>query len=834
MKMDLPDADLSGVDYNDPASFFRALGGTNLPIPKTMSPQQVRDGAKTMSTEIFRDWDLLKNILDRHEATIHKRWAKKTRNQRVEILLATWPQMSVSHRPDVAAFKKESERQREVGTKFKEAFMYPHINLEDLAKAKTLLLFLSSRGKNPPDVFAVADEEAAHLGYVTKAVVPIFLNQHTMYLTGRQTPITYGELVAWTDDDQAFDDMHSQRAMLPGSGLIVLEMQQRVMRFLVDCCKKLLHDIPVDSLTGDAYPVQPPPPIQGETANGFASLAVMAAEAPYRPPAHLDLKRLRSLIAAKKEASEDHLWALREDPKYFAEALADRKEHRQEMIKDRAGKEHPILQPVLEDTFWQRIIGTVISNAQCQLEVWSELLAQVEHLLELQSRYADQISPTHDLPEEYLNAILRFQHYLNQAAKGPLGQLKMCAVASPPLRPYFVREIPQDRMSNIIQVTSKSQNKLDNAQKELLWLLETLWQDDYALFLMRMTTTVDELERLIQSEPKASASISSHVAEILSDLSILTEALRQLSIYQPWARTFENALVDREDEIKKEYADHTKDWKWLLGATDGPDRLKIINLGKPTEQKFHYPVEKRRTKDNVEAMREAEKNLDAFWAAVDGNMRKRAGHKLDGTALKNLLAQSKILQRTPEWVELDKKRENQESERGVELLCKPLSELYFDLEHRTERTIDRSRAAEISAVKNKTRGTPRLDSTKVESPDDAYLVSQQDVQPTFSVDARALKTFRTLFHTPSVSATPGEVPWTDFLHAMVSVGLVPEKLYGSVWQFSPTKLDVERSIQFHEPHPSGRIPFVQARRFGRRLDRAYGWHGRMFVLREPR
>jgi hypothetical protein len=95
--------------------------------------------------------------------------------------------------------------------------------------------------------------------------------------------------------------------------------------------------------------------------------------------------------------------------------------------------------------------------------------------------------------------------------------------------------------------------------------------------------------------------------------------------------------------------------------------------------------------------------------------------------------------------------------------------------------------------------------------------------------------FKTLFFTPSVTSTPGEVAWSDFLYAMVSMGFVPEKLYGSVWQFSPDpdKLDVDRSIQFHEPHGANtKILYRIARRHGRRLNRAYGWDGSSFILEE--
>ena len=92
--------------------------------------------------------------------------------------------------------------------------------------------------------------------------------------------------------------------------------------------------------------------------------------------------------------------------------------------------------------------------------------------------------------------------------------------------------------------------------------------------------------------------------------------------------------------------------------------------------------------------------------------------------------------------------------------------------------------------------------------------------------------FRTVFFNPALTSTPGEVPWNDFLHAMASVGFTVMKLYGSVWQFQPTRLDVERNIQFHEPHPRGKLPFTTARQYGRRLNRAYGWFGGMFVLDE--
>ena len=827
--------DFPGLDYNDPESIFRAMGGaSNLPIPKTVSPKEVRRQAKAMAKDISGSWKQLNDVLDRHEPAIHRRWAKKSKNQRAEILLAAWPRMSSSHRPDFGAFRRETEQQRDSGTKFRDAYMWPHVNQEDLSKPRILPLFLQSRARNSPDVFAISDENAAHLGYVTKAIVPLFLNQHTMMFTNWKTPDRYGELIAWDDDDRAFEWMTSRKGTLPGSGLLVLEMQQRVLHFLVDCCKRIMHDISAQKLTSEEYAIRAPVQLPPESVDGIASLAVMAVEAPYRAPANTDLARLESLFTAKASAAEDHIWALREDPGYFADGLLEFKEHRQEMIKDRNGKQHPLFRFERTEILWQRVINNVVSMAHLELEIWTELLEQVKELRKLQSKYTNRISVDNDLPEEYLDALLKFQHYLKQSSKGPLGLLKQVAVASPPLRPYFVRMPVDNPASTKIEVHQKPNLKLDKPQTEVIWLLRVLWEDSHELFLAGIVNVVDELGRLIQSEPKAKEMISSFLAYVMGDLTILAEAMRQINMFQPWAQTFEDRPVEKEDMIKRQYAQRTANWGRLMKATDGTDQMKFVKLGAPEAGKFDYPVEKRRTKENVHAMQTAEKNLDAFWVAVDQNLQWNAGHTLNGTALKALLANQRILKRTADWAEPKDISKGEKMEAQVEDITQPLSKLYLDLSHGHGGTTGLKLLQERTASgKVKRKGVTVHPNGYDEAKDvEASPLAMPDRQPTFEVDVRALKVFRTLFYTPSVSATPGDVPWTDFLHAMVSAGFGLEKLYGSVWQFSPTKLDVERSIQFHEPHPVGKLAYRTARRFGRRLERAYGWWGGMFLLRE--
>jgi hypothetical protein len=374
--------------------------------------------------------------------------------------------------------------------------------------------------------------------------------------------------------------------------------------------------------------------------------------------------------------------------------------------------------------------------------------------------------------------------------------------------------------------------RLDKITEHLVWLLRTLWEDGQNLFLCRLPIVVDELERLLKAEQKARELTSPYVARLIGDLSIVAECLRQLEIYQPWANGFENALVDKEGDIKSEFAERNKLNSRILEALRDESLLTVSTFGDPSDKKFDYPVGKRRNKATVEKLRAAEAHLDIFWAKIDDLLYARVG-KLDGTALGRLLSQPRFLQRTPEWIEPAAGKDensNKDSYHELDAPTMALSALFLGPEPPS--VTKEVLAAGASKNKIKSRENPSSQSTDITFVTASSIETQPDSQPTFPVDARALKVFRMVFFDPNVNTTPGEVAWNDFLHAMDCTGFSAQKLYGSVWHFQPTRLDVERSIQFHEPHPRGKIPFFIARRHGRRLNRAYGWFGSMFVLKE--
>jgi len=155
--------------------------------------------------------------------------------------------MPPPHRPDFEAFRKESAHVKSKGTKYRDHYIWPYINIEDLAQGRSLLIFINSRGRHPPRMFAHADFEAASLGRVTAAIMLPFLNVHTMYLDG-EVVATYGRLTSWDEDEDGMDAVFQGQAYQPGEGLMILEIQQKLLTFLVQCCQAILHDLDLKSL----------------------------------------------------------------------------------------------------------------------------------------------------------------------------------------------------------------------------------------------------------------------------------------------------------------------------------------------------------------------------------------------------------------------------------------------------------------------------------------------------------------------------------------------------------------------------------------------------------
>lgn len=185
--------------------------------------------AAERSSIILFNWDALRRILNRHEVALRKKWMKKSKDWRKTILSTAWPNMPLSHRPDLIHLGKAEIRFQKDGVRMESPFLefaWPYLNMEDLTRDKPILCLLNSRGRNHPATFADSELSYCRLGIDFQVIIPLELDGFTMQLEGENVE-SYGKLVPIGVDNKL------KAGYAPGDGLLILEIQQSLMQFLV-------------------------------------------------------------------------------------------------------------------------------------------------------------------------------------------------------------------------------------------------------------------------------------------------------------------------------------------------------------------------------------------------------------------------------------------------------------------------------------------------------------------------------------------------------------------------------------------------------------------------
>ncbi|KAI4647002.1 hypothetical protein J4E93_005227 [Alternaria ventricosa] len=316
-----------------------------------------------------------------YEGVIRKRWTKKTRTQRKAILERSWhTQMPHQHRPDLRDYYRVERREfseASTSTIREDVYKWPYINTEDLVTPTHVLQLLNSRGRTTPNNFAETDWQSSELGRNINVIKvrPIYYDpndegQHKALLedesNGKEPEDSETEETVreWKDkykpsewgyylmmhptDLQEYGypvklpvALESQKNVRRASeALIVLQIQQPLMAFLVKICLELLPDVEISLeritaffqapedleplATFNRAPKQPEPPeIRTTKEDGWDSAFALAQKIPYSVPHWTDFDTIMSSIAARIHEWEDHAWAMRDDPSYFTNAVGE-------------------------------------------------------------------------------------------------------------------------------------------------------------------------------------------------------------------------------------------------------------------------------------------------------------------------------------------------------------------------------------------------------------------------------------------------------------------------------------------------------------------------------
>jgi hypothetical protein len=206
-------------------------------------------------------------------------------------------------------------------------------------------------------------------------------------------------------------------------------------------------------------------------------------------------------------------------------------EHRQEMLLDTLGHEHPTLREKGQPLFWNRVVGNVVIESYLGFATFNNIFKQVETLILVYAQHKDNITVERDLPVELIDAFQNLRFSLDAAKKALIQVLKVGLFASPPWREFCSRAPPQHPKSSKIE-TQYSPPRQDHAVKRVMPFFNILF-DNRQLFLFSLHSVTDEIKRLVRSNVKVRALISPLVSRNLSSLSIISECLYQLHLFQP-------------------------------------------------------------------------------------------------------------------------------------------------------------------------------------------------------------------------------------------------------------------------------------------------------------
>ncbi|XPS76251.1 hypothetical protein M3J07_008304 [Ascochyta lentis] len=388
----------------------------------------------TLSQSICADYEALNSIVIRHEALLRQRWVKKTVVQRRKILLAAWPNMPEAHRPDdgtATEWAKQSIWPEHGG--LLDLFTYPFINQEDLTAPRTLLVFLNARARKTPWEFAAIEMEFSPvLIMALEACSDETLCKSTrIHFTEAVDPTTYGKVRKTANSSSKHCDTKDGYDLCARRFFQVLLIQQRILAFLLACARAILHNLTDDLLLNG--PVQAEPPIAEllvEKHAEHSSFTDILNLAPYRGWDSLNFSQLRGYVMGTLNTQRNHIWALREDPGYFADTVQEYLDHSLHAIPSACQSQPRYLMSSLD--YKSFVLADLLNESFAMLNAWDYLNTQLE-------KY-DKLLQEGTTKQQQIQPILEIEVMAKVVGRWLLERLYRCSRATPESRLLLFRK----------------------------------------------------------------------------------------------------------------------------------------------------------------------------------------------------------------------------------------------------------------------------------------------------------------------------------------------------------------------------------------------------------
>ncbi|KAF2842155.1 hypothetical protein M501DRAFT_998409 [Patellaria atrata CBS 101060] len=785
------------MDLTTETEIFSATQETNIKFAKSYVVQ--------LTESIYATIKSLRAVLDRHGLTIQKRWNKKSHPKRIELLSASQCIPRNYRNRFTTLLDREPPGQWGIFE-----FLWPHLNVEYLSYGNAFLVLLNSRGCTDPHIFAPDNIYTASSNPLANILRNRYPSDFGMLLVGQTDLANYGRII---NASECEGDLFTL-AVNVGVGMEVLFMQARTLEFLRRCVCDIMHDYTIMDLYNAVPAIIPETKVL--TNDGyFDSLESMIQDAPYRTPKALDFEKLRILVDARKSAAEDHIWTLREDPSYFADCIRVQGEHGWGNTRDLLEKTG---QKGKTDMVTTRI-AKLFLNAYDSFGVWTFVLGCIEVILE-QNR-SPSVATRADLQLE--EALLELRQALSYFAATLIHEIGTALRTSFPLSKNYAYQEESEGDSGRTYPTVKTTNAIKHYKNDpIVWILHA-FVDPNKLSTISIPVLLNNWVHVLRNDPKQRRFTTAFIEDMLMDLALLYEIERQVRAFQPWVRRMETKgkiLADKE---------------WLdKNMERAPEEVFEGNLlqqvGEIFFKRLDYPCDKPRTYENLTKMAMVERQLDILWNTIDKHTITEDDDNSVHISLGLIDPETYGLRRVTQADIQHARRLHDAS------IPAPIPATTQAFQFPTYETSGPSFHRPKEKIKRKSRGPADDQLEKEQDPDEPEGSPAAESPPeVIFVPLRDLNIFKTLFHNPNTDRPPGEIPFSDFRHAMASAGCKTQKLWGSAWSFERTgDIEGRKTIQIHEPHPGGKIAYYIARRWGRRLERTFGWTAETFKREERR
>ncbi|TFK31363.1 hypothetical protein BDQ12DRAFT_671927 [Crucibulum laeve] len=454
--------------YSNPQNMFASFP-SHLQPEAILSVEEATDQANAKRKTLFDTWDKLHLIVNAHESTIRKRWAKKFN-------LTYQGTMHPKSALSIHATRTYMIR----GIHF-----YFHMSILKIYRG---IMGLSLH-------FGIMS------GGIKRVYVPDFDNDDPNAPNGSELDFVLGEALPLAD------------------GLAVLEAQIKLLDFLLRMVSKILVDQDLEAMPKEPKQLRMDPHEIPLTDSEFVWMSSARTNSlrPYLEPFNFSYLELKSIIETSYQLALDHLIELHTDPAYLHEQILLYLEHRLETL---------CLPPAPQSLVYNRAIKGLLLDAYGNLTHWD---SAKKSLTTLDKVLADEPSwplpHARRLPGAYQRGFQELRATFRAMEQELMVDFPKIVASSPQMRQFFkIRFLDSNYGKNELSGFPPRNDRLMEIMSILINPQQThLWQ---------IARLYDELDQLMGNSNQHSR-ISPLLAHKLSRIGVINDAKVLIDAHRP-------------------------------------------------------------------------------------------------------------------------------------------------------------------------------------------------------------------------------------------------------------------------------------------------------------